>query len=61
MADHAHDDHGGDDHGHGHGGDEDDGRVTSPMQEFSTSQVGVGLAVLAVGLLVTFGIPLLAA
>jgi hypothetical protein len=31
------------------------------MQEFSTSQVGVGLAVLAVGLLVTFGLPLLAA
>ena len=61
MADHAHDDHG-DDHGHGHGDHEDDdGRVTSPMQEFSTSQVGVGLAILAVGLLVTFGLPLLAA
>ena len=59
MADHAHDDHG-DDHDHDHHVD-DDGRVTSPMQEFSTSQVGVGLAVLAVGLLVTFGLPLLAA
>jgi hypothetical protein len=59
MADHAHDDHG-DDHDHDHHED-DDGRVTSPMQEFSTSQVGVGLAVLAVGLLVTFGLPLLAA
>ena len=57
MADHAHDDHG-DDHDHH---EDDDGRVTSPMQEFSTSQVGVGLAVLAVGLLVTFGLPLLAA
>jgi hypothetical protein len=56
MADHAHDDHG-DDHDH----EDDDGRVTSPMQEFSTSQVGVGLAILAVGLLVTFGLPLLAA
>lgn len=56
MADHAHDD----DHGHGDHEDED-GRVTSPMQDFSTSQVGVGFAVLAVGLLVTFGIPLLAA
>jgi hypothetical protein len=31
------------------------------MQAFSTSQVGVGLAVLAVGLVVTFGLPLLAA
>jgi hypothetical protein len=61
MDDHRHDDHHAGDHGHDDhqgGGDE---RVTSPMQEFSTSQVGVGLAVLLVGLVVTFGIPLLAA
>jgi hypothetical protein len=61
MDDHGHDDHHAGDHGHDDhqgGGDE---RVTSPMQEFSTSQVGVGLAVLLVGLVVTFGIPLLAA
>jgi hypothetical protein len=53
MADHADHDH------HPHGDDEDDGRVTSPMQEFTTGQVGVGFAVLLVGLAVTFGAPLL--
>lgn len=42
-----------DDHDH----DPDDaGRVTAPMQEFSTQQVGLGLAVLVVGIAVTFGI-----
>ncbi|AUV81373.1 hypothetical protein C2R22_06625 [Salinigranum rubrum] len=76
MDDHAHgDDHhageGHEDHrgqsegedvGHGdfHGANEDH-RTTSPMQAFSTSQVGIGLAVLVVGLVVVFGIPLLAA
>jgi hypothetical protein len=57
MDDHDHGHGHGDDHGHG----EEDGRVTSPMQEFSSSQVGIGLAVLVVGLVVAFGIPLLAA
>lgn len=46
MADH-------DDHDH-EGGDE--GRVTSPMQEFSSGQVGVGLLVMIVGLVLTFGL-----
>ncbi|KPN31292.1 hypothetical protein SY89_02035 [Halolamina pelagica] len=45
-----------DDHDHDHGDDE--GRVTAPMQEFSTSQVGIGLAVLVLGLLLTFGVAL---
>ena len=65
MADESHDEHGDhghdahDEHGdHGHGEDEDL-RVTSPMQEFTTGQVGVGFAVLVVGLLVTFAVPLL--
>jgi hypothetical protein len=31
------------------------------MQEFSMSQVGIGFAVLAVGLAVAFALPLLAA
>jgi hypothetical protein len=31
------------------------------MQEFSMSQVGIGVAVLAVGLVVTFVLPLVAA
>jgi hypothetical protein len=58
---HAHDDHAHDDHAHDdHGGGEDE-RVTSPMQDFSTSQVGVGLVVLVVGLVVVFGLPLLVA
>lgn len=60
---HAHDDHA------AHGVDEDhaehsherseDLRVTSPMQGFTTGQVGVGIAVLIVGLVVVFGVPLL--
>ena len=36
------------------------GRVTSPMQEFTMGQVTTGLVVLAVGLVVVFGLPLLA-
>jgi hypothetical protein len=44
------------DHDHHPHGDEDEGRVTSPMQDFSTGQVGIGVAVLAVGLAVTFGV-----
>lgn len=34
----------------------EEGRVTAPMQEFTTGQVGFGLAVLVVGLLLTFGL-----
>jgi hypothetical protein len=48
-----------DDHHDGHGTDHDDGRVTSPMQEFGSSQVTTGFVVLVVGLVVVFGIPLL--
>lgn len=51
MADHA-------DHDEEHHEGEQTGRVTSPMQEFSTGQVGIGLVVLLVGLVVTFGLPL---
>ena len=70
-ADHAdgdeHDNHGheddhadGDEHdNHGHGDESDEGRVTSPMQEFESSQVTTGFVVLVVGLVVVFGIPLL--
>lgn len=57
-GDHGHD-HGHGDHDHGHGDDEDL-RVTSPMQEFTAGQVRVGLVVLLAGLAVTFGVPLLA-
>ncbi|NEU56955.1 hypothetical protein [Halorussus sp. MSC15.2] len=52
------DDHTDDIHGHEA---RDMDRVTSPMQEFSTSQVGIGFAVLAVGLVVAFALPLLLA
>jgi len=52
-----HEDHA--DHEHHSHGDEDEGRVTSPMQAFTTGQVGVGFVVLLVGLAVTFGLPLL--
>ncbi len=33
-----------------------DGRVTSPMQAYGTREVGVGVAVLVVGLVLTFGL-----
>jgi hypothetical protein len=49
MTDHGHDDH---------GSDEGIDRVTSPMQEFSSREVSIGLVILAIGLLVTFAIPL---
>lgn len=48
------DDH--DDHGDHDAHGDDDGRTTAPMQEFSTGQVGVGFAVLVVGLVLTFGV-----
>jgi hypothetical protein len=43
---------------HEHAPDESDGlhRVTSPMQEYSMGQVGTGVAVLLVGLVLTFGL-----
>jgi hypothetical protein len=68
MSDHS-DDHASDragdhpvDHDELHGHDvEGLERITSPMQTFSTSQVGIGFAVLAVGLLVAFVLPFVAA
>lgn len=42
-----------------HGTDEGPERVTSPMQAYSTRAVGIGFVILAIGLLVTFAIPLL--
>jgi hypothetical protein len=56
-ADHA--GHGDEHDDHGHGDEYDEGRVTSPMQEFESSQVTTGFVVLVVGLVVVFGIPLL--
>ncbi|WP_168216299.1 DUF7550 family protein [Halorussus halobius] len=51
-----------DDHDDEHGHDvEGLDRVTSPMQSYSTRAVGIGLAVLAVGLAVAFALPLVAA
>jgi hypothetical protein len=53
-----------DDHGHEassehHEEHADEGRVTSPMQSFESSQVTTGFVVLVVGLVVVLGIPLL--
>lgn len=41
--------------------DEDafDGRVTAPQQPYGMAEVRIGFAVLAVGLILTFAIPLL--
>ena len=38
----------------------DAGRTTSPMQSFTSQQATIGLLVLVVGLVVVFGLPLLA-
>jgi len=46
MADHAHE-------------ADPEGRDTSPMREFTTEEAMKGGAVLVVGLLVAFGLPLL--
>jgi hypothetical protein len=43
---------------HGHGEPDEDARVTSPMQEYGSGQVMTGVAVLAVGLVLTFGVAL---
>ncbi len=43
---------------HNHSSDPDI-RQTSPMRPFTTRQVGVGFVVLVVGVIVTFGLPLL--
>ena len=45
-----------DDHSHE---PDPDARVTSPMQEFSSREAGIGAAVTLVGLLIAYGIPLL--
>ncbi len=47
-----------DEHGHDHGDPEGIVRTTAPQQDFDTRQVGIGLAVLVVGLVLTFGIAL---
>jgi hypothetical protein len=59
MSDHdGHDDHG---HGHEDWANPGPDRETSPMQSFSTRDVGVGFAVMFVGLVVVFGLPLVLA
>lgn len=42
-----------------HEADSTDGRVTSPMQSFTMGQVGVGLLIMLIGLVVVFGLPFL--
>lgn len=65
MSDHADADDEPHDDGHDHAESfdheegSDEGRVTSPMQEFESSQATTGFVVLVVGVVVTFGIPLL--
>jgi len=56
MSDHDDEHH---DETHGDAPAGEDHRITSPMQSFTTSQVGTGLVVLVVGLVVVFGVPLL--
>lgn len=47
-----------DDHGHDHPEPEGIVRTTAPQQAFDTRDAGIGLVVLAVGLVFTFGIAL---
>lgn len=44
------------DHEHAHPERQKLHRVTAPMQEYTASQVGIGVAVLLVGLVLTFGL-----
>lgn len=55
MTEHAADQHA-DDHAHA----DPDGpiRETAPMQEFGTREIGLGIVILVIGLVVTFGLPL---
>ncbi|MFW5919934.1 MAG: DUF7550 family protein [Halanaeroarchaeum sp.] len=39
--------------------DEPTGRVTSPMQDFSTREVTIGFVIALIGLFITFVVPLL--
>jgi hypothetical protein len=47
-----------DDHGHDHPESEGIVRTTAPQQPFDTRGVGIGFLVLAVGLVLTFGLAL---
>ncbi len=49
-----------DDTGADVGHDVGEGRTTAPMSEFTTRAVGIGVAVLVVGLLLAFVLPALA-
>jgi hypothetical protein len=46
-----------DDHSHE---PDPDARVTAPMQEFGTREVGIGAAVTLIGLLIAYAVPFLA-
>jgi len=43
-----------DDHSH----DDDEGRVTSPMQEYSGTQARIGAVVALVGIAIAYAVPL---
>ena len=47
-----------DDHGHDHD-DEANVRTTAPQSDYTAGRVALGTVVAAVGLAVTFGVPLL--
>ncbi|MFC4987588.1 MULTISPECIES: DUF7550 family protein [Saliphagus] len=53
ATDPAHDHDSGADVGH-----DPEGRTTAPMSAYTTDDVGIGFAVLAVGLLVAFALPI---
>jgi hypothetical protein len=56
--DHGEADHGHDDHGHGDGAPGGYERSTAPQSEYTGRQVGIGIAVMIVGVVVTLGVPL---
>ena len=45
-----------DDHSHE---PDPDARVTSPMQEFTSREVGIGAAVTLIGIVIAYGLPFL--
>jgi hypothetical protein len=38
--------------------DQDDGRSTAPQSDYTIREVGIGIGIMAVGVVITFGLPL---
>jgi len=41
-----------------HADQDDDGRSTAPQSDYTIREVGIGIGIMAVGVVITFGLPL---